>query len=89
MTPADYEGDLNEDGEDMNDDTSVNDASVEIHDYNEANFTKFVQTLENNYIFDLGFKTLKQDSQTEKLCSCPCSKYMKAWRERNGMDYMS
>ena len=62
---------------------------ADLHDYTKSDYTKIVEALQNNYIFDIGFKTMHQFSESEKLCMCPCSKYMKPCRDRNDITYMS
>ena len=56
--------------------------------YSRATVEKFIDSLQYNLIFNVGFDIIVTNPDDEKSCFCPCSRYMTRWRENFKITYL-
>ena len=56
--------------------------------YPRSTVENFIDSLQYNLIFNVGFDLVVVNPDDEKSCYCPCSKYMTRWRENFKATYM-
>eukprot|EP00551_Chaetoceros_affinis_P008906 CAMPEP_0203668946 /NCGR_PEP_ID=MMETSP0090-20130426/5430_1 /ASSEMBLY_ACC=CAM_ASM_001088 /TAXON_ID=426623 /ORGANISM="Chaetoceros affinis, Strain CCMP159" /LENGTH=945 /DNA_ID=CAMNT_0050533503 /DNA_START=144 /DNA_END=2981 /DNA_ORIENTATION=- len=56
--------------------------------YPRSTIENFIDSLQYNLIFNVGFDLVVVNPDDEKSCKCPCSKYMTKWRENFKCTFM-